>query len=891
MIESPAEPNVLAPAAEAVAFPARSRWERPFRWLLGHPALLAAGLANLVFVFLPFYDANNIPLALSVGAHLTNGYAPATYNGWVAGPFIYAVFVPMHLAYVASGYQLYAAYTVLKAIYFGLTLWLAYSIYRVFRLRTESLAIAVATFVLANPMLLYVSYIWTEYDILPIAFVTAGYLLLRFTGRELSEPTRILSAVALIAVSVFFYWFALVLVPTLLYYTRTRRELALELAGFAGVFGSLFLATFVAFGDTPTLFTGALSGSNSALNRADSFGFQFFLPLTGTDYLLLVGGLALVLPLVLRALRFTEPATLAIVLTLFVFTSAVPMPDNYVFVFPFALLSFLFWPPARTRLRWLWGLLAYPLVGLFLINFLIANAQPDGVGIFMFGYSILGQNVRFLHGVAQQTTFLWGFNFAVVCAIVLSLGLLAIWSRTEPARTFLPPPDRSPPSERPRFSLAGRRRSAFAGGVTLATFVGFSLLFNAVVPNLVDYRGTTSPPVYEMLPNYTPQNGNVVRSLPGVTYSVIGNSLEIASASPPFSFDRWFAGNNLQLAGRLSLQGVTPRSTLVLDGLPYRLWLDNNSAPALTGASTLTPAASTGVRSGSNASLPGNESVPSGLYDSHSYSVYSFAPGRFDGRYYLFSFYPGQSVSDQTAVFFVDGPHEYVTLVYNANQTSVAYSGWLTGNRTESIVLGGIVPLDQWSYAIVDSNSAGVQVDINGFYCRVALPLFATGPTSLFIGTPAYNDSLNNSFHGYATGLYAMNTTPQIVPAYGFTLQDGDQFTNQSLGVPQVTLRIASSAGGTAYSVDNLTLHSAAPTTAVAFGKYSAAPYTITFTLDQFTVTQYAPDRYYLVPVFWATVGPFALFALTLPLLRRGVGPPQSHPGPSTAPTDPRPRG
>lgn len=890
MIETPAEPKVLAPSAEAVAFPALPRWERPFRWLLGHPALLAAGLANLAFVFLPFYDANNVPLALSIGAHFTSAYAPATYNGWVAGPFIYAVFVPMHLAYVASGYQLYAAYTVLKAIYFGLTLWLAYALYRVFRVRSESLALAVATFVLANPMLLYVSYIWTEYDILPIAFVTAGYLLLRFSGRELPERTRILAAVALIAVSVFFYWFALVLVPTLLYYTRTRRELALELAGFAGVFGGLFLATFAAFGDTPGLFTGALSGSNTALNRADSFGFQFFLPLTGTEYLLLVGGLALLLPLLLRALRFTEPAALAIVLTLFVFTSAVPMPDNYIFVFPFAVLSLWSWPPARARLRWLWGLLAYPLVGLFLINFLIANAQPDGVGIFMFGYSLFGQNVRFLHGAAQQTTFLWGFNFAVVAAIALSIGLLALWSRTEPARPFFPPPERSPRPEGPRFSLAGRRRSGLAAGVALAGLVGLSLGFNAVVPNLVDYRGATAPPVYEMLPNFAPQNGNVVRSLPGVTYSVTGNSLEIASAAPPLSFDRWFAGDTVQLAGALSLDGITPRSTLVLDGLPYRLWLDNNSAPSLVGASTLTPAASTGVRGGSNASLPGNESVPAGLYDSHAYSVYSFAPGRFDGRYYLFSFYPGQPVRDQTAVFFVDGPHEYVTLVYNANETSVVYSGWLTGNRSESIVLGGLVPLDQWSYAIVQSNSSGIQVDINGFDCRVALPLFESGPTSLFIGTPAYNNSLNNSFHGYATGLYALNSTPPIVPAYGFTVQDGSHFTNQSLGAPRVTLRIASSAGGTTYTVDNLSLHSASPTTAVAFGKYSAAPYTLTFSIDQFTVSQYAPDRYYLVPVFWAMVGPFLLLAVTLPLLRRGVGPDRGPLAPPAAPPVPRPR-
>jgi hypothetical protein len=917
MIESPTEPAVLNPPGESVAFPTLRRWELPVRWLFAHPALLIAGLANLLFVFLPFYDANNIPLALSAGSHFTSAYAPASYNHWVAGPFIYSVYVPMHFAYLASDFQLYAAYTVLKAIYFGLTVWLAYALYRVFRLRGESLALAVAAFVLANPLLFYVSYIWTEYDILPIAFVTVGYLLLRYSGLELSDRTRILSAVALIAVSVFFYWFALVLVPTLLYYARTRRELLLELGAFAAILGGLFAATLYAFGDTLGLFTGALAGSNSALNRADSFGFQFFLQLPGPAYLLLVGLLAVVLPLVLRELRFTEPATLFVVVTLFVFTSAVPMPDNYVFVFPFALLSFLLWSPAQTRFRWLWGLLGYPLVGLFLINFLISNAQPDGVGVLMFGYALFHTNFQFLYGTAQDTAFLWAFNGLVVAAILLSFALLYSRSRTEPARPFFPPPDLAPPAAPTSASRRLGRRAALWGGGALAALVVLSLAFNAATPNLVNYHGSSPPPVYEMLPNYDPQNGNVVRELPGATYSVSGNSITIGPAAPPLAFDRWFAGNSVSLAGTIGLAGITPRSTLVIDGLPYRLWLDNDSAPDLSGASKITPQTVTGVHAGSNVSLPSNESAPAQYYNSNAYSQYSFAPGTFVNRYYLFSFSPvsrpagtssatsslgdgavsalgssgpqclhspGAASGPQTALFFIDGAHEYLNLVYNSNETTVVYSGWLTDNATCSIVLGGIVPLDQWSYAIIHPTANGTDVNINGLDNRVELPMFTTGPTSLYVGTPVYNNSQNNSFHGFATGLYATNSTPTIAPVYGFTLQDGDQFTNRSLSTPSVSFRIDSTAAGTSYTVDGLTLHSASPTTAVAFGKFASAPYALTFSVSQFTVSQYAPDRYYLVPVFWAAVGPFLLIGVTLPFLRRGIGHPSARPRTGSAP-------
>ncbi|MCI4334498.1 MAG: hypothetical protein L3K04_02560 [Thermoplasmata archaeon] len=828
-------------------------------------------LVNLFFLFLPFYDPNNIPLALSVGSHFTSAAPPATYNGWVAGPFIYALFVPAHLAYVGSGYQLYAAYTALKVIFFVLTAWLAYGLYRVARPRGGSFATGVGVFVLANPLLLYVSYVWTEYDIVPIAFVAVGYVLLRFGSPALPESTRIVAAVALIAVSVFFYWLALVLVPTLLYYSRSRRELLVELGAFSAIFAALFAASVYAFDGNLGKYTGALVGSTSGLNRAAYFGFQYFAPLSANCYLVLLGGIAFALPLVLRQLRFTEPSTLFVVATLFVFTSSVPTPDNYLFVFPFALLSFLGWRPSAARFTRLAGLLAYPALGLLLISFSLTNGQPDGVGPFLWGYDLFHSNPRVLTTPAQVQLFLELFNVLTATGIALSFLILALYGRTDPARPFFPP-------SLPRSALAvrpsGPRRRALAMvGVVLVLVVAGSLLFNASAPDLLNYHGSGEVPVYAMLPLYVPPEGNVVRPIPSETYTLSGNTVQISAKAPPLAFSRWYDGTGTAIAGTIQLDGTAPRSTLAVNGTPFSLWFQNASAPSFAAGSLVRPGSDPGVRASSNSSVPPDQAAAVGYYNSEAYASYQFPPGSWLNRYYFLSFEPHSRGLTDTVPLYLNGPESSLLLSSDGSQTLLVYSGLLTHNTTRFLSLGGLLPLDQWSFAILHPTPTGLSFDIDGLLASLPLPLFLNGSTDLLVGSPPYPGSASNSFTGYATALYVSPSMPPIVPSFAFALQQGANFTNVSVPTPEVRFSLRSGSSGTTFTVDNLSRSSPAPTRQLGFGKYSAGPYGLNLRFDELTISQYAPDRYYLVGVFCATVAPFLLIAAAFPALRMVVGP------------------
>jgi hypothetical protein len=895
MIGSPAGPSVLEPSSPAPRLRPTARWVGSFRWLLARPVLLLAGAVNLVLLFLPFYDANNIPNALSTGAHLSSAFPPSSYNTWVAGPYIYALFVPMHLAYVASGFQLYAAYTVLKLLLFACTAWLSYALYRHVRPRSESLAVALAAFVLANPLWLYVSYIWTEFDILPVAFATVGYLLLRYSGPSVSDRTRVLAAVALIAVSVYFYWFALILVPTLLFFAPTRRELLRELAAFVGVLGAMLAFTVVAFAGSFPAFLGSLVGSNITLNRSDDFGLQFFLPLPLPVYLGVAAAIGLALPILLHRLRFTEPATLFVVVSLFVFTSAIPMPDNYVFVFPFAVLSFLLWKPAQIRFRWLWGLLGYPVVGLLLINVVIYNVQPDGVGLFLFGYDLFHANPHPLTTRAELTVFYWVFNLLVVAAIGYSFLLLSQRSRTEPVRPLLPPDG----DGRPRAALAGRggrrgwRAPALGGAGVLALLAVLSLLFNAAVPNLVDYRGNGPAPVYEVLPSFLPSTGNVVRPIANATFSVDGSTVAVASAAPALSFNRWFRGNDVSITGSIGFTGILPRAAIAIDGLPFRVWIENESAPDLSGVPTLPPTSGPSVAADGNATPMGDRPAPTGYNETLAYTEYDFAPSTWLGRDYSFLFLPRDPPPNETVLFFLDGPQAFAGVASDGNQSALIYAGAPTHNATRSVALGGLLAPDRTNFALLEPTPSGLSVDLDGEQLSIPVPLFASGPTDLLLGSPPPPGSERGSGAGNATPLYASPSAPPIGSSFAFDLQQGDSFTNVTLASPQLGFAIDSTSAGTSYAVDNRGWNSSQPTTEVAFGKFRTAPYAVEFTLNRFVVSQYAPDRYYLVGVFWATVGPLLLLAVTLPTVRRALGPAAAAGGPgrpaSGAPPGERP--
>ncbi|HEV2316040.1 MAG TPA: hypothetical protein VGV89_00485 [Thermoplasmata archaeon] len=856
------------------------RFQFGVRWIRAHPWIFGAIVLNAVFLFLPFYDSNNLPWALAVTSHFNSAVPPSSYNHWVAGFFIYAAYVPLHLAYVGSGYQIYWAFTTLKVLYFGLTLWMAYAFYRVFQARSQSLAEAVAVFVLANPLWLFVNYIWTEFDIIPVAFVAVGYLVLRYGDIRLSEHFRTLVGVALIAVSVFFYWYALVLIPTLLYYSTSNRERARMLAYGGAVVGGMFALTVLVFSASPTAYLAALTGGNSLLNRADFFGFQYFVSLTSTEYLGLAGAIVVGLPWLLRRLRFSEAASAFVVLTLFVFTNSVPTPDNYVFVFPFALFSFLNWREADARLRWLWPLLAYPLVGLALSNLFIANAQPDGVGVFYWGYDLFRSNPQFLVGPTMTAEFLRAFNLAVVAAITLSIGVLTLFDRRRPMTppAVVPSSERARPSPAPPLRLP--RRRVIVAASTFAAVAALALAFNVAAPDLVTYTGVGNAPIYLMTPFYVPSTNNVVRPIPGQTFSQSGATIDIPAPAPPLVFGRWFSTESVELAGHVGFSGVVPRATLAIDSAPFPVSILNRTLPQLDEGNLTPPSSEFGVHAVHPGALPFNPGVPVYYLDGNSSQYYSFDGSGWIGGTYTLAVDPVRWSPGQTAVLYLRGAGEALALASDANRTRIVYSG---AGPSGSIELFGGLPLNVWSFVSFRPTPEGVAFDVNGVDATVTAPLFTSGVSTLMtVGKPPYLNAANNTYYGFSSGLYSSGGPLPMDSSFGFSVATSHGTVNGTLGAPALDFNLTSSPGATHLAITGGSFDSGLQTTIFAIGKWFDGPYAVTLTLGRFVMRQVAPDRFYLVPVFWAAAAPLLLVGVSLAVLpadRERSGTPRTNRG------------
>lgn len=851
-------------------------------WVRRHPYYTAAILAELAYLFLPFYDPNNIPLALDATTTFTSSSPVFSHENWVAGPFVNAAYIPMSLAYAASGYQLYWAYTTYKLILFGLTATMAYATYRVFLGRGERIALAVAMFTILNPVWIVVNGLWVQYDLVSVAFFALGYILLRWGHDVLTDGWRVAAACVLITISVFFYWFALAVLPLLLLYTPGLRAKAMLALGLVASLGAMWLASAFLLGNDLLNYSGALFGGNAALNRTALFGLQHYFPLTTPEYAAVLFLLGIVVPIAGYLARLAEAAVGLAVLSVFLLTSIVPTPDNYVFIWPFAVLAFASVPVTRFRMAYLWAAIAYPLAGLGLVTPLLNNAQPDGVGVFLWTYSLSHQNVTFLPWPREYILI---FNAATVAGVALSVGVVA-WV-TYPRREAVPEvPRPTTGTGAPRGWRPTRR--ATVGLTTTAVVLGVAALaFNAGFPSLTDYSGQGRPPVEWVHPQFYPDNLNVVESIPGQTWTVSGNTLRIYAASPPMVFGRLLIDQAIDWSANVTLQGPLARSTLLVQTGTIFASIENDSGPNASAVGPLTPTYSSGgVPSEADRPLLGHG--PASTYlDGNATREYNVTGAGFLGHSFALAFNASTAGRVQSTIVFLNGTRGIAAVVLRGGSAFLVYG---QDNATKYTMLRFPFAPEEgtWGYVAWTATATGVWFDLDGWSVSVAGHAFAKGTTSIVLGRPDYPAGPRDAFAGNDSPLYASPTAFPNSSSYRFVAAGAGSPDYLDLPTPSVSLRYLANlteatlvANGTSFRAGAIREEG------FGFGKYGNAPYGVTATLLEFRVTQAAPDRYYLVPVFVTFVLPYLMVAATWPAFRRLSGPPPPPDGPGrTGPTD-----
>jgi hypothetical protein len=833
------------------------------------PPVIWAGVAvNAVLVFLPFYDPTDDTFFLSFVATFSNHAPVLTQVPFPGGFFELALWVPAYLAYVGSGYDLYSVYTSLKFVYFVLALLSAWLLYGVGRRGNPATGQRLAAFVLLNPALLFVSYIWVNWDAFPIFFVLLGYVLLRYGSPGGSDSVRIfLSALALM-VAVFFYWYPLALFPTFLLYGRTTRERILFVGFSVVIFAALMAVNVLLFTGSLGQYFLDLAGASSSFHTKPFFGLPFYTgSLSLSEYLPILLGVTIVLPTILRWRGVAEAVALFCVASLFVWTSPVQEPDNFTWIFWFVPLMML--GAARLRLAWptYLGLSALPIVGVLIVAATITNGEADGQGFFFWGYSIFHWGLVYLPTVAGRARVLVVGNALLLVALVTTVGI-AIWGGTrrsdknlsrETSPAISPEPPAASRAPLPRPSGWTLRR-----GVGLVVAVGIlvsaGLLFNATVPALVHYDGSGVAPLWDLGPAYF-NNTNVPRPLANDTFAAQGPNLTIYATSPPMVFALGLPYQTLSLNSSINVSGIVPQSALLLNSSTFDfspLILDTVNAG---GATTLSPTVDNGTQTGT-LGYPLMR-VTSNFIRLGAGSTLNFAENSstLTGTYQYLSFEFHRAGGTAVPIFELSTPGGTVDFVSHPGYEELLYASSTDPSMVESVTNGYGEISGQWNYAAFRALPTEFWFDFDGVVETFSDPGLAAGNGTLRIGQSSLTSFGIPSMTGLVTPIVTTTGKPAPVTQYYLTVSGpavpaGLEYL--PINSSQLRYDWHSSSTGTRVVVDGISFSSPAPTTGFEMGKFTAGNYTVSIVLDELSIGARLSDRYYLVPVFLVVVLPYA---------------------------------
>lgn len=552
-----------------------------FRFLeMDHlPYFLAYAFLGL-FILLPFYDSNNIPLNFASVEAMLNSSPPLDVVRWAGGPFTMAIFIPAYLVYVFSGFNIYYSLLSYKFIFLLLSSLLALIISRM----TSDIGKRkfVFLFVLLNPVLIVVNYIWVEIDIFPIFFFTLFYFLLRYKTNIGTIETVLLAFS--FAFAVLFYWYPLLFLPTLIIYSKRGQNIKpLIYAILVTSIGIILTLLFISVNLVSA--TLSLAGASSII-RTQISGIQHFTTIGNHEFIILLGILTLLLPFVLKRAGFSEPFVLLFIIIVVLISSNFTTPDNDLFIIPMCFLPILQNRRLTASLKRLLLAEIFPITALFFLAFYIDNTLPDGVGLFYWGYDIFHSNIFFLHTQTQVYYFLFAFNVSLIASAVITIIYLGMADMRPVLDKGSERSEKTLSKEGNKLPFRARNNGINVKRIFILTIViillliPVSFIFNANEPIVVSTNDSKNFPTYYFNPLLCPSNGNIVRPIENGTFTTEKNSIEIYSNSPPMSLGRNFSGMSFNFSSTFNFSSkVTNISACLISSPQFNLTLEHYLLP------------------------------------------------------------------------------------------------------------------------------------------------------------------------------------------------------------------------------------------------------------------------------------------------------------------------
>jgi hypothetical protein len=818
--------------------------------------LYIAIAVNLALALLPTYDSVNIRAWVSLGSSITSAAPVMANNVWPGGFFSFMAFTPMYLSYVHSDFNIYLSVVVLKLILFAFTVLTAFLLYRITEKVKPEYAYTVLLFTLLNPAILYINYFWAQIDILPVFFFTLGFALLRLVDFGKNSYKRYLLGFLPIIISAFIYRYALILLPAIVFFdqgTVKQRVSGLLIAG--GEVAVFFGIEYLLFRGGLYNYVGALSGS--VINMSGVQGFQYWFNIPLVPYVAFLCVLGFAVPLLLKQLKYVESAVLYLILLLFIYTSAVPLADYFLWLYPLSVFLAL---ESASKLSFNKRLVLTVLpiyVALFFISLLIGNGVQTGP--FYFAYPLLYLDVPLLAASSQiYYTGVLVFNLFLVAAVVgISLFCLSKANRVQTA-----------------FSAASQKLIYFKKGLNKQTSAALASLSVVIILLSLGFNAWYSQPVTasnrDVFPLYLFPANSIYDSMPmGQTYYLSWNGLVVYNnGSVPISFNHALGLQNVNFDADFNLTVDYYGSYDLVKADNYTMGIDIQPKVSTFNLTAVEPADYVGSKpQTTGTSIFDN---PTAIYTFNPYSsIYYSLNQSQTGDYYAAAFrFTNSSIPQSLLFHFTNSKFIFDYAVSNSLQW-VFYYGLEAHNSTTHASGYTVAPSSGWNLIVFKSNGTHFNAWVNNNSFSVKGDFFNEN-TDLLV-TSYIPGKASQQTGGVISELYSCPSIPVTDTSYLFYLNINDQRRiEEPINSPKLKLALQTSPERSSVTVYN---HQwiIDQVDSLYFGKLTGGAYGLSIALNHLELSQRSYG-YYFVPVYFAVVVPFAVALLSLPLLFRRRG-------------------
>ena len=769
-------------------------------------------------------------------------------------------FIPLYLSYILSNFNLFVSLIVLKTILMLFTFATAVILFLYANRLAKNRASFVFFFTILNPAILIINYIFVQLDIMTVFFVLMGYYVLKWNNLFKREYLNELFGLFAIFIAIFMTYFAILLIPTLIYFSKSYIK-RLRILSFSALYFSVFYEFTSFFIRGPYDYINGLSG-NTVTNHG-LIDLQHFIAIPSLLYIIITLIIALLLPLILRKYGYNELSSLFLVLMFFIYVSPAIYEDNFLWIYPLAVIFFIETIKERSKTSIIILLNSLIFVGVTGLLIYDSTGYSLQQGIFYFGYLIFKMNILLLNTTYLYNLFFLVYNFAILISILISVIVIIIFGRTSETANIFCVNNQKIISKKKEIVLKPKSRvhAVLTAIIIIAILFLSSVYFNNVYPNLIQENDVRNAPVSLLSPGFVNVPGDLaMMDIKNNTFWVQNNNINLYKLSKPINFSRNLTNEYIHtsitenISVGNSLVGFIPLLKTSLFTLGYNRTIMVDSLPN----ETLHPVSSLNLNNSLNVNT-GIVSVPIDVnyFSGNSNEIYKINNSLLGKSILMLFKATNISKVQSIPLYFRNNDSEFEIVLSNFNQ--LIYSMLNSNGQTSTgTIYFSNDTCNGWNYVSLLFGKDNVTVGLDG-QSYTFNTNFQLNGTELNVGVP-WLGAYNYSFIGYLSKLYISSSliykyskpTLYLLSHENFTLiQNIDNIVNYT---------VQDSSNWTSIKVDNSTFTFDKSMKYIVFGKLVPGNYSLNVTFKSLYLTQASSVGWYLVPIFFSTVIPYSLF-------------------------------